>query len=92
MAPKRAPRDDAPKGGARDRGRDKPRDRADVDETPRVVTGAPDSHRQIRAEHVDPQVPDEVTATSLPQDVRNELKTLTPETQDFGARHLAMAA
>ena len=90
MTPKRTPRDDAPKGGARDR--DQGRGRSDVDETPRVVTGAPDTHRQIRAEHVDPSIPEEITAKALPQEVRNELKTLAGETQEFVARHLAMAA
>jgi hypothetical protein len=91
MAPKRPRRDDAPKDGARDRGRGAERPSRD-DEPPRPVVGAPETHRQIRAEHTDPLIPDSVQASALPQDVRNELKTLTAETQEFVARHLAMAA
>ena len=91
MAPKRPRRDDTPKDGARDRGRGPDRQQRD-DEPPRPVVGAPETHRPIRAEHTDPIVPDSVQASALPQDVRNELKTLSGETQEFVARHLAMTA
>ena len=91
MAPKRVRRDDAPKDGARDRGRGAERPPRD-EEPPRPVVGAPETHRQIRAEHTDPVIPDSVLASALPQDVRNELKTLSSETQEFVARHLAMTA
>lgn len=46
--------------------------------------------RPVRAEHTDPELPDEVTAKDLHPAARNQLKTLQPETQELVARHLAM--
>jgi hypothetical protein len=46
--------------------------------------------RPVRAEHDDPQIPDEITPFDLHPGARNELKTLQPETQEWVARHLAM--
>ena len=48
--------------------------------------------RPVRAEHTDPEIPDEVQAKDLPNAARNELKTLQSETQDRVARHLVMVA
>lgn len=48
--------------------------------------------RPVRAEHTDPELPDEVQAKDLPAAARNELKTLQTETQEWVARHLAMVA
>ncbi|GAA1964166.1 hypothetical protein GCM10009816_27920 [Microbacterium aquimaris] len=48
--------------------------------------------REPRAPRRDvPEVPDEITARSLPSAARNELKTLSKENADAVARHLAMA-
>ena len=48
--------------------------------------------REPRAPRRDvPEIPDEITARSLPSAARNELKTLSKENADAVARHLAMA-
>ena len=62
--------------------------------TPRLHRGE-DSDidtRPVRPRLDDPVVPDDVTPNDLPKDVRNELKTMTAENQEFVARHLVMAA
>lgn len=61
---------------------------------PRPHRGESDEpdNRSVRPRHEDPPIPDEVTPDDLGKDVRNELKTLTQENQEFVARHLAMAA
>ncbi|WP_424464528.1 hypothetical protein [Pseudoclavibacter helvolus] len=46
----------------------------------------------MRAEHIDPVVPDEVNESDLPKGARNELKTLEATNQEFVARHLVMAS
>ncbi|UOR03316.1 hypothetical protein MUN77_02990 [Leucobacter allii] len=46
----------------------------------------------MRAEHLDPIIPDDVQARDLHPAARNELKTLQAEVQDRVARHLAMVA
>lgn len=48
--------------------------------------------RPVRAEHIDPIVPDEVSESDLPKGARNELKTLEATNQEFVARHLVMAS
>ncbi|MBO1903080.1 hypothetical protein J4H92_14130 [Leucobacter weissii] len=48
--------------------------------------------RPVRAEHQDPEIPEEVRAKDLPPGARNELKTLQAETQELVARHLVMVA
>lgn len=83
MTPRRTNRDDPRADKARDRG-ERPSD-------PRLVDGD-ETHRAVRSLHIDPPIPDSVTPAALPKDVRNELKTLTPENQEYVARHLAMAA
>jgi hypothetical protein len=45
-----------------------------------------------RPRHDDPEIPDSVTPDQLDRIARNELKTLSAESQEFVARHLAMAA
>jgi hypothetical protein len=52
----------------------------------------PFNTRSVRKEHIDPELPDSVKDTDLDRIARNELKTLTPENQEFVARHLVMAA
>lgn len=51
-----------------------------------------DDLKPFRPKHVDPSIPDDVQPSDLPKDVRVELRTLTPENQEFVARHLVMAA
>lgn len=48
--------------------------------------------RPVRAEHVDPEIPEEVRAKDLHPAARNELKTLQEAVQERVARHLAMVA
>ncbi len=48
--------------------------------------------RSVRPRLDDPPIPEGVTPADLPKDVRNELKTMTAENQEFVAVHLAMAA
>jgi len=86
MTPKRPRRDGEPDRS--DRGGRGPGGR----ESDARVVGAEESHRSVRSLHDDPPIPDEVTAAALPRDVRNELKTLSAENQEYVARHLAMAA
>jgi len=57
----------------------------------RGETAEPDN-KSVRPRLEDPPIPDEVTPNDLGKDVRNELKTLTAENQEYVARHLAMAA
>lgn len=45
-----------------------------------------------RPRHNDPLIPDSVTPDQLDRIARNELKTLSAETQEFVARHMVMAA
>lgn len=45
-----------------------------------------------RPRHDDPEIPDTVTPDQLDRIARNELKTLSAESQEFVARHLVMAA
>lgn len=61
---------------------------------PRQRPGYPDDldNRSVRPRIEEPPVPDDVSPNDLPKDVRNELKTLTAENQEFVAIHLAMAA
>lgn len=62
--------------------------------TPRPRRGetADPDNKSVRPRLEDPPIPDEVTPNDLGRDVRNELKTLTAENQEYVARHLAMAA
>jgi len=62
--------------------------------SPRPRRGESDEpdNKPIRPRVAEPLIPDEVTPAELPRDVRNELKTLTAENQEYVARHLAMAA
>ena len=46
--------------------------------------------RPVRAEHFDPEIPDDVRAKDLHPSARNELKTLQEAVQERVARHLAM--
>jgi hypothetical protein len=46
----------------------------------------------VRKDHIDPYLPEEVKDKDLDRIARNELKTLTPENQEFVAKHLVMAA
>lgn len=48
--------------------------------------------KSIRPRIVDPVIPEGITGKELPKDVRNELKPLTAENQEFVAKHLVMAA
>lgn len=48
--------------------------------------------RPVRAEHDDPEIPDDVQAKDLHPAARKELKQLQVELQDRVARHLAMVA
>lgn len=59
---------------------------------PRRGDSAEPDNKSVRPRLVDPPIPDEVTPNDLPKDVRNDLKTLTAESQEYVARHLAMAA
>ena len=52
----------------------------------------PFNTRSVRKDHIDPYLPDDVKDKDLDRIARNELKTLTPENQEFVARHLVMAA
>lgn len=54
-------------------------------------SGEPDN-KSVRPRIPEPPIPDDVTPNDLGRDVRNELKTLTAESQEYVARHLAMAA
>lgn len=62
--------------------------------TPRLRRGetAEPDNKSVRPRLDDPPIPDEVTPEQLGKDVRNELRTLTAENQEYVARHLAMAA
>ncbi|MGO1544270.1 MAG: hypothetical protein ACTHXA_08000 [Gulosibacter sp.] len=46
----------------------------------------------MRAEHVDPPIPEEITERDLDQKARFELKTLSKDNSEFVAKHLAMAS
>ncbi|HWK20537.1 MAG TPA: hypothetical protein VNR37_07195 [Microbacteriaceae bacterium] len=59
---------------------------------PRRGESAEPDTKSVRPRLEDPFIPDEVTPNDLSRDVRNELKTLTAENQEYVARHLAMAA
>ena len=52
----------------------------------------PFNTRSVRKDHIDPYLPDDVKDKDLDRIARNELKTLTPENQEFVAKHLVMAA
>lgn len=62
--------------------------------TPRTRSGEEQEldTRSVRPRLIDPPVPDDVTGSELPRDVRAELRTLTAENQEYVARHLVMAA
>lgn len=62
--------------------------------TPRPRRGESDEpdNRSVRPRLEEPPIPEDVTPNDLGKDVRNELKTLTPENQEHVALHLAMAA
>jgi len=62
---------------------------------PRRAAPPPDAQpdtKSVRPRIIDPGVPDDVTGKELPKDVRQELRTLTEENQEFVAKHLVMAA
>ena len=62
--------------------------------TPRVRRGetAEPDNKSVRPRIDEPPIPDDVTPEQLPKDVRNDLKTLTAENQEYVARHLVMTA
>ena len=43
--------------------------------------------RSVRKDHIDPYLPDDVKDKDLDRIARNELKMLTPENQEFVAKH-----
>jgi len=59
---------------------------------PRRAEGEAPDTKQVRPRIPEPPIPDEVTPEQLPKDIRNDLKTLTTENQEYVARHLVMAA
>ncbi|MBO9579051.1 MAG: hypothetical protein J7480_09835 [Microbacteriaceae bacterium] len=59
---------------------------------PRRGESAEPDNKPVRPRLDDPAIPEEVRESDLPRDVRNELKTLTSENQEYVAKHLVMAA
>lgn len=104
--PPRPPRKGPPSGGRPERSGRPQRSggRGDAKRTGPKREWKPDDGRPARAggtafargadrpRHDDPVIPDSVTADQLDRVARNELKTLSAESQEFVARHLVMAA